>query len=733
MFKKYLFIILFIFLYPNLLSASEVSKLFKEGSYDTAFRVGYADALSGDPESSFIIGKILIDGKGSAKENINKGIEFIDSAAKLKYLKAVIFLAKNYDDGDYTAESKSKALAYYEQCEKLRGPSKCSQRVTALRIASSGEISKKSCIRYNKKNKKHFYKIAQCIAREYLDGNASSYYLMAFDNGNSGAFLLASQRMLKVKNIDLMPLVTRIPNFKNKANKSQQKKFIKQIKRFGYDGSFCGTSKIKSSKKNIFAKPKKNISSNSAACALAAEAGDVNALPVAYEWWKNGLEGFPRAKNYADGLMKNFEENEEVDIASLLRKFETDPKKHFNKAMEFISSNPLNVSVVGKELKLEIELIADGKFTEFASGYRDIANVIEYIDWKSVDSQTLSKFFVVYNLDLLEKHNHEDELTTPRVKESIKNIPYNKSFISSLGKLKGGGELANQFLISRIYDNCEALNYAIKNRDTLDIPYENIQDARKQSLNKCDFKVAKKSMKQLLKIAKRDLDSVKVFIEQRLNQRLPCSDYSDFLVYNRNDTDDFNVDYENLNEFCSQFPVVASELATKLYINKFYDEAYEYAIKGCESEDHPTKSQGCDLLAMMIIEGKTTEAENMNFDNRMSEALVYLNIGHEKGDIKSTAYLHDILDGNRIFSKYADPEIAKELLPLLKESKIMPAKLQVRKKCFSGNPVDRLFKSCAKHCRWAKRMSRKKDIDVVSLHLLKPIFKDQACKAALKN
>ena len=207
MLKKYLFIILCIFIYPNLLSASEVSKLFKEGSYDSAFRAGYADALSGDPESSFIIGKILIDGKGSAKENINKGIEFIDSAAKSKYLKAVIFLAENYDDGDYTSKNKSKALAYYEQCEKLRGPSKCSKRITALRIASSGEISKKSCVRYNKTKKKNFLKIGRCIARNFLDGNASSYFLKAFDNGNSGAFLLASQRMLKVKDIDLMPLV----------------------------------------------------------------------------------------------------------------------------------------------------------------------------------------------------------------------------------------------------------------------------------------------------------------------------------------------------------------------------------------------------------------------------------------------------------------------------------------------------------------------------------------------
>ena len=53
-------------------------------------------------ESSFIIGKILIDGKGSADENLNKGIQFI-SAAESDYLKAVI-LAKDYEEEKYASK-----------------------------------------------------------------------------------------------------------------------------------------------------------------------------------------------------------------------------------------------------------------------------------------------------------------------------------------------------------------------------------------------------------------------------------------------------------------------------------------------------------------------------------------------------------------------------------------------------------------------------------------------------
>ena len=271
-------------------------------------------------------------------------------------------MGDNYYKGDFTSEDKSLALKYYEQAENwIR---KARQKVTELRVVSLVKLVK-SCVRYNKKNKKHYFKVIECISRNFLDGNASSYYLMAFDNGNTKAYLKASQRMLRVKDIDLMPLVKRIPAFKNKAKETEQQRFIKQIKRFGYDGSFCGKTEIKSTKKDIFAKPKKSTSSNSAACALAAEAGDAQALPVAYEWWKNGSEGFPRSTKYAQGLIEKLEENDDVDIVRLLRKFESNPKKHYRKAMEYITANPLNLSQVGKELKLEIGLIADKKFYGF--------------------------------------------------------------------------------------------------------------------------------------------------------------------------------------------------------------------------------------------------------------------------------------------------------------------------------------------------------------------------------
>ena len=129
---KKLFVLFFLLTFPNALLAKNALEFYENEDYDAAYRAAYAEALSGDAESSFIIGKILIDGKGSTNENLNKGIQFITSAAESDYLKAVIFLAKDYEEGKYASKSSSKSLKYYEQCEKLGGPSSCNKKVTSL-------------------------------------------------------------------------------------------------------------------------------------------------------------------------------------------------------------------------------------------------------------------------------------------------------------------------------------------------------------------------------------------------------------------------------------------------------------------------------------------------------------------------------------------------------------------------------------------------------------------------
>ena len=721
MFKKLSFLFVILLIAPKLLLAENVTKLFTQGSYDAAFRAGYADALSGDPESSYIIGRILVEGKGSAKENINDGIDFIKSSAKDNFLKAVVFLAKNYEEGTYTSENSSKALQYYEKAEKLGG-SEYAKKVTELSIALSGKISKKSCERYNKTNKKNAYNIGQCIAKNLLEGNASSYFLISFDNGNNNAFLSAAKKMLKAKsNIDLMPLVIRMPDFKRKASKSEIEEFKNLINQNGYDSSFCG----KVAKKNRFSKPEKS-SSNDAGCALAAEKGEARAAQIAYGWWKNGSNGFPKKKKYADSLLEKLESNKNADVSEILKKYEQDPKLHFKKSMEFIKENSLNKSIVGKSLSFEIELIAEDKLLSFAESYRDVANVIEYVDWNAVDTDILARFYKVYMHDL--KVDDEDgELKTPRVKNNFKKIPYNKKFIKSLGALKNGGQLANKFMITSIFNDCDALNYATSNSDNLNIPIDTLQEAQEATINKCvgNLDVASDSMKNLLKKSKSDLESVKIFIEKKLNHRRPCSDYSEFLELNENDIKNFDVDFDNLNSACSEHSIVAYKLASIAYQIKDYDQAYKYAEQSCNTEP----SRGCEIVASMLLEKKSANASAYSYEEAENLALDYLEIGNLQGDVISKAMLFDLIDKTPLISRIADQEKAKELYKDLKKSETISAQIQVKKECFKsrGDIFKLITKSCKQVCIWAKRTKKRRDLDLGSIRSINSILTEQKC------
>ena len=103
--------------------------------------------------------------------------------------------------------------------------------------------------------------------------------------------------------------------------------------------------------------------------------------------------------------------------------------------------------------------------------------------------------------------------------------------------------------------------------------------------------------------------------------------------------------------------------------------------------------------------------------------------GHEKGDINSTAFLHDIVDKPILFSKFADMELAKDLLMDLETSKELSAQIQVQKNCFSADPLKSLFKNCRPVCAWAERKNKSKNMDIVSRYLLQPIFEKTVQKA----
>ena len=62
---------------------------------------------------------------------------------------------------------------------------------------TTGALGKSSCLRYNKKDRKLADKIAACISKGFIEGNALRYYLIAFDEGKSSALVNALRIALK--------------------------------------------------------------------------------------------------------------------------------------------------------------------------------------------------------------------------------------------------------------------------------------------------------------------------------------------------------------------------------------------------------------------------------------------------------------------------------------------------------------------------------------------------------
>ena len=724
MYKK-LFIILFVIIFPYSALANNASELYNNEDYDAAYRAAYADALSGDSESKFIIGKILIDGKGSSKKSIKQGIKFLQDAADNDYLKAVIFLAKLYEEGKYASKSNSRSLKYYEQCEKLGGSSSCTKKVTKKRIATSGAVSKKSCERYNKSSKKLANTIARCIANGYLDGVAHDYFFIAFDNGNNDAFLSASRDILKSKSkSDLMKIIKRIPKFDKKASKKQRQVFKNLLLDYGFATGECGTAK------NALGFSKKG---DVPSCVLSAAAGNQKTSTTAAIWWRDGLHGLPKSKRYSQKMIDQAQDGVETDIAGILEILKVDPRAHFKKAKEFLIDNPMNRGLVAKAFKLELEMLAEKKHQEYASSVEDVADVIGIVDWSVIEPKKLSKFVYLYYTEL----NKIKELNTDLILENIEKLPFSEEMYRELVKQgQGAGRLANVFLSEKMFIDCNAFGFVSKNKQLVSL--EKLKLAQKEMIQQCKlFNTEPKSMKALLEDGLNDIEAVKIPIELMLNQRLACTPYSDFLEYSELPVpnDYFDVDFERLNDLCSKYGIVSYSLAKIAFANALkqedqlvkeneFSKAFKYSKKACLSD----QSRGCELVSSMIINNQSSEASQYAFNEREPAAITFLEKGHKSGDIKSTAMLFDIYD--QTFSSVGNTKKALELLDELKKSDQLSAEIRVRQECFKNRKLDLLkfvTQNCTSVCIWAKNTFQNKSLDQGSVRTLENILKREIC------
>ena len=394
----------------------------------------------------------------------------------------------------------------------------------------------------------------------------------------------------------------------------------------------------------------------------------------------------------------------------------------------------MNTALVAKAFKVELELLADKKHQQFASGTNDVATVLKLVDWSVIDPQKLGKFIYYYYKDLSKIR----ELSTSEIKNNIEKIDFTEEMFRELvSQGKGAGKLSNEFLADKIFTDCSAFEYVSKNSGL--VPLKTLKSAQKVMFKQCkNTQSETKSMKALLLDGLDDLEAVKIPIEVLLSERKPCLNYSDFLLFKELPIPDdyFDVDFNKLNKKCSKFGIVSYSLAKIAFSNaqkledkekaqKEYNQAFKYSQKSCNGD----QSRGCELIASMIRNNQSSGAAQYSFNERDAAAIDFLEKGHKAGDIKSTAMLFDIYD--QTFSNVGNSKRAIELLAQLRESEELPAEVRLQAECFKNRKLDLLkfvTQNCKKVCLYAKNTLANKSLDQGSVTALNSILKKEVCK-----
>ena len=715
---KILFFITFLFSIE--LQANKGLQLLVDENYDAAFRETYSSAISDDKIGQYVIGRILIEGLGSSEQDKKKGLSFLKLSAKQDYLKAILFLADNFYESEIVEQNLQQSLKYMKQAEKL-GHKGYYNKITKLTAETTGALSKSSCLRYNKKDRKLADKIAVCINKGFIEGNALQYYLIAFDEGKSSALVNALRIALKQDNPDNLFRVTKRFHTFYKRKKSLVS-LVNIFKDAGFDYSVCGASVDEFGFEN-----EEEI--NIGHCILAALSGDKKAAADVAVWYRDGLNDLPRSKSMSEFFIEQAEKGGSNEaIGQLLKSYEINPKEHFQKIKSY-SSDMLLESIIADALKLEAELIAKEAYNEFAKNTQDIIFVLEKVNWKNLSDDVIAKIFIIYEKKLAKKASFD-------LIDNIKLMPFKDSIYE---KISGdtGQKKASNFLISRIEYDCNALDFALKNEGL--VSAKKLQEAQIKISGKCSSSGV--SIDLLVQNSLNNFEAYKVILEKKLGKPFNCEQYKEFLnnggdIYLKKDSK-LKVDFKSINKKCSEeHPDIAYRLGEIFFKLGLHDEAFRYARNSCESK----KVLGCELVAYMLLEKKSSFSDTFsNKREREYEAINYLEKGVQNNDLKSIALLSDVL-GDLFSPSQESKDRFIELINMLEPYSTENRAAEIRTKglCFKNKDFFKKFlfgDNCNNVCRWAYRETTEniESLDFGSQRAIQRINNRRECRALLSN
>lgn len=408
--RTFQFFICFVFLVVAISVRADGVAAFKAGDYDRAFRLWFMalNESSDNAEANFGLGRIILEGLGSTKQNDKEGLDYLIQAVEQGSQDGALYLADAYKNGQFLDANDRSQLEYLEKAEEL-GVKGLSNRIASLIKKLEGAVSAKACKTYSKKDRKSAYLVAQCIDKGFLNGRASDFYKVAFREGNNDAFLKAARSLLDPvsPDYDLKFMAQYLLDFVRKAGKSEVASLQKLIKMNGLTAAKCGLdtssggnsnqsrgfgsrgSSDESSNRGFGSNRSGNSdrgfgsrgesssrTSNTSdlnipMCVLAAESGDADAQLAASDWFTTGEHGLPIDQKYAESLLARAANNGGSDTARaklLENLWASGDFESRLKQIKKLLSDSENENLIGQTLTLEanylLELIDQDRWSD---------------------------------------------------------------------------------------------------------------------------------------------------------------------------------------------------------------------------------------------------------------------------------------------------------------------------------------------------------------------------------
>jgi TPR repeat protein len=212
-------------------NAKTAYEIFEAGQYDKAYRAAYADALNGNSNEAFIVGKILLEGLGAAEKDQQLAVKFLKKSAEAKNMEAAQYLGNAYDQAKFLPKSNSLAYKFLSLAKEL-GADDLNEQLLEIASNLGDEISPETCNLYGeqRRNTSYAFSLGECIEGGFIEGSANDYYLIAFDEGETDA-LISAMRLALVDNSEkLQRVFNQLDKFLLDAPKSSIKEITNLIK-----------------------------------------------------------------------------------------------------------------------------------------------------------------------------------------------------------------------------------------------------------------------------------------------------------------------------------------------------------------------------------------------------------------------------------------------------------------------------------------------------------------------